>query len=114
MLRRIIALAVPPAWNAVWICPDHDGHIQALGYDERGRRQYRYHAKFRVIRDGAKFEHIMSVAAVLPRLREHIARAMAEPGLGRPKVLATVVHLLETAMIRVGTEPMQRKITATG
>ncbi len=101
-LGRIRKLAIPPAWTSVWICPDPNGHIQAVGFDEKGRRQYRYHARFREARDEAKFEHLITFAAALPPLRRRIAADMAEPGLGRRKVLATVVHLLETTMIRVG------------
>jgi DNA topoisomerase I len=101
-LKRIRALAIPPAWTAVWICDDPNGHIQAIGYDEKARRQYRYHPKFREVRDGVKFEHMMAFAEALPRLRRQVALHMAAPGLGRRKVLATVVHLLETTMIRVG------------
>jgi DNA topoisomerase-1 len=102
VLARVRALAIPPAWTSVWICPSADGHIQAVGYDEKGRKQYRYHAKFREVRDGVKFEHMMAFADALPALRRQVAAHMSRPGLGREKVLATVVHLLETTMIRVG------------
>lgn len=101
-MRRIKALVIPPAWTDVWISPDPHGHIQAVGKDERGRRQYRYHAKFRESRDSAKFEHVMAFAKALPRIRARIRADMNKGGLGRTKVLATVVHLLETTMIRVG------------
>jgi DNA topoisomerase-1 len=101
-LARIRALAIPPAWTSVWICPDANGHIQAVGFDEKGRKQYRYHAAFREVRDGAKFEHTLVFAESLPGLRRQISQDMAKPGLGREKVLATVVHLLEVTMIRVG------------
>jgi DNA topoisomerase I len=101
-LKRIRALAIPPAWTDVWICPDPRGHIQAVGVDEKGRKQYRYHTSFREVRDEAKFEHMMVFADALPALRRQIALDMAKTGLGRDKVLATVVHLLETTMIRVG------------
>lgn len=101
-LDRIRKLAIPPAWTSVWICADANGHLQAVGLDEKGRRQYRYHPRFRDVREGAKFEHMMTFAAALPRLRRQVAIDMAEPGLGRRKVLATVVHLLEATMIRVG------------
>jgi DNA topoisomerase-1 len=102
VMRRIKALVIPPAWTDVWICPDPNGHIQAVGKDERGRKQYRYHARFREARDSAKFEHIMSFAEALPAIRARVKADMDETGLGRRKVLATVVHLLETTMIRVG------------
>ena len=101
-LKRIRALAIPPAWTGVWISADPQGHIQAVGHDERGRKQYRYHAKFREVRDSVKFEHMMAFAEALPRIRRQVALDMAAPGLGRAKVLATVAHLLETTMIRVG------------
>jgi len=101
-LARMRSLVIPPAWTAVWICPNARGHIQAVGYDEKGRKQYRYHPRFREVRDGVKFEHMMAFAEALPRLRHRVAKDMAAPGLGRDKVLATVVHLLETTMIRVG------------
>ncbi len=102
VLARIRALAIPPAWTSVWICPDPDGHIQAVGMDDKGRRQYRYHGKFREIRDGAKFAHMMQFAEILPVLRRRVALDMAAPGMGRQKILATIVHLLEATMIRVG------------
>ena len=102
VLARIRALAIPPAWTQVWICPDPDGHIQATGFDAKGRKQYRYHAGFRALREEAKYGHMMAFAAALPALRRRIAADMALPGLGREKVLATVVHLLEATMIRVG------------
>jgi DNA topoisomerase I len=103
-LARIHALVIPPAWNDVWICARANGHLQAVGVDQRGRRQYRYHPRFRAVRDEAKFEHVLAFAEGLPALRARIAEDMARPGLGRDKVLATVAHLLETTMIRVGNE----------
>jgi DNA topoisomerase-1 len=103
-LSRIRKLAIPPAYHSVWICPDPNGHIQAVGYDDRGRKQYRYHPKFREARETIKFEHMMTFAEVLPRLRQRIAADMARPRLDRQKVLATVIHLLETTMIRVGND----------
>jgi DNA topoisomerase I len=102
VLKHIRSLVIPPAWTSVWICRDPNGHIQAVGQDEKGRRQYRYHPKFRDIRDGVKFEHMMAFAEALPALRRQVAADMAASGLGQRKVLATVVHLLETTMIRVG------------
>lgn len=101
-LARIRSLAIPPAWTGVWICADHNGHIQAVGRDSRGRKQYRYHPKYREVRDSAKYEHMVAFAEALPRLRRQVAAHMAAPNLSRAKVLATVVHLLETTMIRVG------------
>ncbi len=101
-LDRIHHLAIPPAWREVWICADPRGHLQAVGKDERGRTQYLYHPEFRAVRDSAKFEHMLAFARSLPAIRAAVARDMAKPGLGRDTVLATVVHLLETTMIRVG------------
>ena len=101
-LERIRALVIPPAWEDVWICSSPNGHIQALGTDERGRRQYRYHAQFRAERDEAKYSRVLKFAKLLPALRQRIEADMARPGLGFEKVAATVVHLLETTMIRVG------------
>jgi DNA topoisomerase-1 len=103
-LQRIKALAVPPAYTDVWICADPDGHIQATGRDAKGRKQYRYHAKFRELREGTKYEHMLEFAVLLPQIRARIDKDMRLPGLPREKVLATIVHLLETTMIRVGNE----------
>ena len=99
-LRRIRALAIPPAWKDVWICPDPKGHVQATGRDARGRKQYRYHAEWRTSRDGNKFDRLEAFAAVLPVIRTGTAADMARPGLPRQKVLATVVQLLEKSMGR--------------
>ena len=95
-LQRIRSLAIPPAWTDVWICPDPEGHIQATGRDAKGRKQYRYHPRWREVRDGSKFEHMIDFARGLPALRERVAADMSRRGLPREKVLATVVHLLET------------------
>jgi DNA topoisomerase-1 len=107
-LRRIRSLAIPPAWTQVWICPHADGHIQAIGRDARGRKQYRYHPRWREVRDTAKYGHLVEFARQLPAIRERIAADMARPGLPREKVLATVVHLLETTLIRVGNDDYAR------
>jgi DNA topoisomerase-1 len=101
-LKRIRLLAIPPAWEDVWISPEENSHIQAVGLDARGRRQYRYHAKFREARDSSKFDHMLAFASALPRLRSRIRADMSKPGIGRDKVLATVTHLLETTLVRVG------------
>lgn len=103
-LERIRSLAVPPAYSDVWICPYANGHIQATGRDDKGRKQYRYHTRWREVRDAAKYEHMMAFAAALPGIRARIAADMKKPGLSREKVLATVVHLLETTLIRVGND----------
>jgi DNA topoisomerase-1 len=104
VLRRIKALAIPPAWTNVWICSSADGHIQATGRDAKGRKQYRYHAEFREAREEAKFEHMLKFARALPTIRMTVAEHMGLRGLKREKVLATVVHLLETTLIRVGND----------
>jgi len=101
-IARINALAIPPAYTDVWICPDPDGHMQATGRDAKGRKQYRYHPKFREVRDGTKYAHMLEFARRLPDIRATVAEHMGRRGLPREKVLATVVHLLETTMIRVG------------
>ncbi len=107
-LARIRALVIPPAWRGVWICPDADGHIQAWGFDAAGRKQYRYHPDFRQRREQAKFHHVVAFARGLPALRARVREAMRQRGLGRDKVLATVVHLLEATMIRVGNREYAR------
>lgn len=103
-LDRIRKLAIPPAYTDVWICADPKGHVQATGRDDKGRKQYRYHAAFREVRDSAKYEHVMAFAEALPRIRSTVKAHMALHGLPREKVLATVVYLLETTLIRVGNE----------
>jgi DNA topoisomerase-1 len=107
-LGRIRALAIPPAWTDVWICLDPVGHLQATGRDARGRKQYRYHARWRSGRDDAKFERLIDLARVLPRVRERCEADLAKPGLSREKVLAAVVRLLETTLIRVGNDEYAR------
>ncbi len=108
-LLRIRSLVIPPAWEDVWICPSDRGHIQAVGRDARGRKQYRYHAKFRQIRDETKYARMLQFVQALPRLRKRIGRDMRKPGLARQKVLAAVVRLLETTLIRVGNEEYARE-----
>jgi DNA topoisomerase-1 len=101
-LARIQALAIPPAWTDVWICPAANGHIQATGRDARGRKQYRYHARWRAARDGNKFHQLTAFGAALPELRARVAGDLKQPGLPRAKVLATVVRLLDLTHLRVG------------
>jgi DNA topoisomerase-1 len=108
-LARIRRLAVPPAWSEVWICPDANGHVQATGRDARGRKQYRYHADWRAVRDAAKFDRMLAFAQALPRLRARVAEDQARRGLPRAKVLATVVRLLEVTLIRVGNQEYARE-----
>jgi DNA topoisomerase-1 len=103
-IARINALVIPPAYREVWICPSPRGHIQAMGKDARGRTQYRYHARWRKVRDEAKYERMMLFGQRLPRIRTRVRRDLKLPGLGRRKVLATIVKLLETTLIRVGNE----------
>ncbi|MEJ7928928.1 DNA topoisomerase IB [Ramlibacter sp. AN1015] len=107
-LARIRSLAVPPAWTDVWICPRANGHLQATGRDAKGRKQYRYHADFREQRESTKYEHMLEFARALPGLRATVAQHMALRGLPREKVLATVVHLLENTLIRVGNDDYAR------
>jgi DNA topoisomerase-1 len=107
-LERFRRLAIPPAWEDVWICPDPSGHLQATGRDARGRKQYRYHPRWRTRRDRDKFARIVAVAKVLPRIRRRCDRDLARRGLSRDKVLATVVRLLELTLIRVGNDEYAR------
>ena len=108
VLARIRALAVPPAYTDVWICPRRNGHIQATGRDAKGRKQYRYHPDFREAREANKFSRIVAFADALPGIRQRVDADMKGPGLSREKVLATVVHLLETTLIRVGNDDYAR------
>jgi DNA topoisomerase-1 len=114
VLNRIKSLAVPPAWTEVWICPFADGHIQATGRDAKGRKQYRYHARFREIRESTKYEHVAAFAALLPLIRERVREHMALRGLPREKILAAVVHLLETTLIRIGNDDYARQNNSYG
>ena len=103
-LSRIRALAVPPAWTDVWICPWPNGHIQALGTDAAGRRQYRYHDLWRLHRDRQKFERVLDFAAALPEIRAVVSDDLRQEGLGRARVLAAIVRLLDVGLFRVGGE----------
>jgi DNA topoisomerase-1 len=103
-LCRIRALAIPPAWTDVWISPDPDGHIQATGRDARGRKQYRYHAKWRTVRDEAKYHRLVGFCRVLPKLRQQVERDLACSCLCKRKVVAAVVSLMERAQLRVGND----------
>lgn len=113
-LDRIKALGIPPAYQDVWICPDPNGHIQATGRDARGRKQYRYHQRWRETRDEDKYNRMLAFSAALPKIRERVAQDLARPGLPREKVLATVVRLLETTAIRVGNEEYARQNKSFG
>jgi DNA topoisomerase-1 len=107
-LSRIRALAIPPAWTDVWIAADPRGHIQATGRDARGRKQYRYHARWRHVRDAAKYHRLVAFCAALPALRAVVARDLACGCLCKTKVVATVVALMEHAQLRVGNEEYAR------
>jgi DNA topoisomerase I len=107
-LDRIRAIAIPPAWTEVWICPSPEGHIQAIGRDARGRRQYRYHRRFRTRRDAAKFARLAAFGGRLPRIRRAVRHDLARRGLPRRKVLAAVVSLLDSTFLRIGNEAYAR------
>ena len=102
IIRRIKSIGIPPAYESVWICPAPKGHIQATGLDARGRKQYRYHPRWRELRNQTKYEHVIEFAAALPLLRRRISSDLKRDGLPREKVLATIVSLLEKTLIRVG------------
>ena len=103
LIRRFRSLVIPPAWTDVWICPDPNGHLQVTARDGRGRKQYRYHERFRARRDETKFERMLALSDVLWKIRERVEHDIAQPGLTRAKVMATVVWLLERTLIRIGT-----------
>lgn len=107
-LRRIKALAIPPAWTDVWICASANGHLQATGRDARKRKQYRYHADWRSHREENKYSHVLGFARTLPKIRRRVSRDLARPGMQRSKVLAAVVRLLETTLIRIGSPEYAR------
>lgn len=104
MISRLRSLVIPPAWTDVWICPHDDGHLQVTARDARGRKQYRYHPGFRKHRDGTKFERMFELSDVLWKIRERVESDIELPGLARDKIMATVVWLLETTLIRIGSD----------
>lgn len=108
VLARIKALVIPPAWTDVWICRIANGHLQATGRDARGRKQYRYHPRWRTARDETKYGRMLAFARALPRIRARVKKDLARPGLPPKKVLATIVRLLEVSLIRVGNEEYAR------
>ncbi len=108
-LKRIRALAVPPAWTDVWICANPSGHIQATGHDAKGRKQYRYHKRWHAVRDETKYGRMVDFAHALPKIRRRVRADLALPGLPRRKVLAIIVRLLELTMIRIGNEEYARE-----
>jgi DNA topoisomerase IB len=103
-IARIKSLAIPPAWQEVWICPDHGGHIQAVGTDAAGRRQYRYHEEWRRRRDREKYERVLTLGQALPEVRVELAQRLREKGLGRDRVLAAGVRMLDVGVFRPGGE----------
>ncbi len=103
-LKRIKSLVIPPAWTDVWICADARGHLQAVGRDARGRKQYRYHLDWRTIRDETKFNRMIAFGKALPEIRRHVRRAIRKKGMSREKILAAVVRLLEITALRVGND----------
>jgi DNA topoisomerase-1 len=109
IIRRIKSLTIPPAWTDVWICPDPRGHLQATGRDARGRKQYRYHPRWRAVRDAVKYDRMLAFAEALPRIREHTDRDLERPGLPKEKVLATIVRLLEETRIRIGNDEYRKE-----
>ena len=113
-LRRIQRLAIPPAWTDVWICPTAEGHLQAVGRDARGRKQYRYHPQWRETRDETKYHRMASFGQALPKLRRRVARDLKEKRLTRNKVLATIVCLLEKTFIRVGNKEYTKQNDSYG
>jgi len=113
-LERIRRIVIPPAWNEVWICPFANGHVQATGRDERGRKQYRYHEDWRNHRETTKFERLAEFASALPLIRTAVDKQLRRPGLPREKAIATVVNLLEKTLIRIGNEHYARENRSFG
>jgi DNA topoisomerase-1 len=113
-LARIRSLVLPPAWENVWICPNPNGHLQAVGVDARGRTQYRYHPRYREVRNETKFRKMLEFSQALPTVRKRVAQDLTKPGLPREKVLATVVRLLETTFIRIGNVEYARENESFG
>src|SRR5437764_1266599 len=112
--RRLRARAIPEAWAGVWSCPAPNGHMQASGRDARGRKQYRYHPRWREVRDAAKYERLAEFAEALPRIRERTELDLRRPGIPREKVLAVVVRLLEETSIRVGNDEYAKQNRSFG
>ena len=114
ILARIKSLAIPPAWRDVWICPIAHGHLQATGIDAKGRKQYRYHPRWRAVRDETKYDRMRLFGRALPGIRARVERDLVRSGLPREKILATIVRLLETTLIRVGNEEYARQNASFG
>jgi DNA topoisomerase-1 len=113
-LARIKSLAIPPAWTDVWIAPSANAHLQATGRDAKGRKQYRYHPRWGKVRDEAKYEHMLEFARALPAIRERVDADLGKRGLPREKVLAALVKLLETTLIRVGNDQYAKENKSYG
>jgi len=113
-LKRVRALAIPPAWKEVWICRDPNGHLQATGRDQRGRKQYRYHARRREVRDDAKYGKLLIFARVLPLIRARVEEDLKRPGLPRGRVLAAVVRVMELTLFRLGNNEYAKKNKSFG
>ena len=113
-LERIRALAIPPAWNDVWICASPRGHMQATGRDARNRKQFRYHTRWTALRDADKYARLIGFCRALPRVRRRVARDLRQPGLTQEKVIATIIKLMETTLIRVGNEEYARQNRSYG
>lgn len=113
-IARIKSLAIPPAWEEVWICKYAHGHLQATGRDSKGRKQYRYHKQWREVRDEIKYEHLADFGMHLPIIRQVVDTELAKPGISRNKVLATIVYLLENTMIRIGNDAYVKQNNSFG
>ncbi|HTD66225.1 MAG TPA: DNA topoisomerase IB [Candidatus Limnocylindria bacterium] len=113
-LRRIRSLVIPPAWTEVWICPHENGHLQATGRDAKGRKQHRYHALWREVRDATKYDRMIEFGEALPRIRRRIASDMEKTGLSREKVLGSIVRLMDLTFIRVGNEEYAKENKSYG
>lgn len=113
-LQRIRSLAIPPAWTNVWICPNANGHIQATGRDAKGRKQYRYHPRWREVQEETKYDRMLLFAVALPQVRARVTQDLARAGLPRERVLATVLRLMERTSIRVGNEEYARQNQSYG
>ena len=113
-VARIRSLVIPPAWRDVWICPSPHGHIQAVGWDARGRKQYRYHPRYRAVRDQAKFSRMIAFGTMLAVIRRRVQEDLERPALPKQKVLAAVVRLLETSFIRVGNDEYAKENDSFG
>ena len=113
-LKRIRSLAIPPAWTGVWISPDPNGHLQATGRDVRGRKQYRYHPRWREVRDEAKYSKLLIFSRTLPKLRARVEEDLKRPGLTRERVLAAIVRLMDMTLFRIGKDEYAKENKSFG